>query len=275
MVAALKQQDESVTDLFRALVNEGFTVCCCGPEGDPTALVAWYQWDEHVDVVTVPQGGGPAAAARLARPADPLDPPPTAVWTWEGDPESAIWALLRLAHPDHPDAPDMAARTPAPLRVPPELQLPTTVRDPAPGIAEARADRLRQERDNKDISREFFRELFDQVDSAAAIAAAQNFTYDGTFVFANFPPMSGPMAITRFTTTLFDLVAGVKHWMHNFWELPGQMALTNGLVTFTKHDGTELTAPFATVSQFNDDRTLLIYHQVYVDASALMPAPPL
>jgi hypothetical protein len=85
-----QKKEDLVCGLFQALVNDGFTAYRCGPQDDPTALIAFYEWDDHIDVITVPQV---------------LEPPPTAVWTWVGDPEPAIWALLRLKHPDHPDAP--------------------------------------------------------------------------------------------------------------------------------------------------------------------------
>lgn len=273
MTVAQKQED-LVSALFQALVNDGFTAYCCGPKGDPTAVIAFYEWDYHVDVITVPQKG-PAAAARLAKPAEVLDPPPTAVWTWVGNPEPAIWALLRLAYPDHPDAPAEVVPTPAALRVPQELQRPMSIRLPPAGKAGVRANRLRQARDQKDISREFFRDLFEQVDSAAAVGAAENFTDDATFQFANYPPMIGQTAIAEFVTTLFSLVAMVRHELYNFWELVDRTAFTNGMVTFTRHDLTELVVPFATVSHFNEDCTLLTRHQVYVDASALAPSAPL
>jgi hypothetical protein len=271
MIVAQKQQEGLVEALFQALINDGFTAYCCGPEGDPTALIVFYEWDDHVDVVTIPQTG-PAAAARLVKPAEVLDPPPTAVWTWVGEPEPAIWALLKLAHPDDPDAPAEVVQTPEALRVPPELQRPVSIRMPPAGKAGVRAERLRQAQAKKDISREFFGDLFEQVDSAAAIGAAENFTSDAEFQFANYPPMVGPAAIAQFVTTLFSLAAMVRHELYNFWELADRTAFTNGMVTFTRHDFTKLVVPFATVSKFNEDHTLLIRHQVYVDASALVPA---
>lgn len=269
MSVAQKQQEDLVKSLFQALVNDGFTVYVCGPKDDPTAVIAFYEWDDHVDVVTVPQKG-PAAAVRLAGAADVLNPPQTAVWAWVGEPELTIWALLRLAHPEHPDAPAEVVATPAALRVPPELRQPTNIRRPPAGKAGVRADRLSRGREDKDISQEFFRDLFDQVDSAAALGAAENFTIEGVFQFANHPPMTGT-EIAQFVTNLFTLAAMVKHEIYNFWELEDRTAFTNGMVTFTRHDLTELVAPFATVSQFNEDCTLLIRHQVYVDASGLAP----
>lgn len=66
---------------------------------------------------------------------------------------------------------------------------------------------------------------------------------------------------------------GQPAWeLANYWRLGEQQAFTNGMVTFTRHNGTELVVPFATVSHFTEDGTRLTHHQVYVDASALVPA---
>ena len=265
-----QKQEDAVEALFQALVDDGFTAYCCGPTDDPTAVIAYYEWPDHIDMITVAQDG-PAAAARLARPVDVLDPPDTALWIWVGDMESAIWALLGLPHPDDHDAPAAAVPTPEALRVPRELQRPMAIRVPDEEKAGARVARLSLARDKRNMSREFFRDLFAQVDGRAAIGAAENFTDDGTLQFANYPPMTGRTAIAQFVTILFELAATVKHELHNFWAVGDRTAITNGMVTFTRHDLTELVVPFATVSQFNEDRTLLTDHQVYVDCSALVP----
>lgn len=265
------EQQDVVGRLLQAVVDDGFTVHCFGSKEDPAALLAVYEWPDHVDVITLPRRG-PAAAARLAKPADVLDPPPRAVWSFVAEErETVIWALLRLAHPDHPDAPAENVLTPAALRIPRELlQQPVHIRTPAPEKVGARADRLSQERE-ENVSREFFRQLFAQVDSFAAVATALNFTNEATFHFGNYPPMVGPTAIAGFVETLCGLVATVRHRIYDFWELADRTAFTVGRVTFTRHNLTELTVPFATVTFFNDDCTLIVRHQVFVDASGILP----
>jgi hypothetical protein len=32
---------------------DGFALCCCGPRAAPFALVAAYQWEDYVDLVTI------------------------------------------------------------------------------------------------------------------------------------------------------------------------------------------------------------------------------
>jgi hypothetical protein len=267
------QQESRIGDLSQELVDDGFTLYCCGSKDNPTALMASYEWDHHIDVITVRENV--AAAARLPRSDIEFytNPPDFALWSYTGEPTKTIWELLKLPPPEHPDAPDGDFPTPPHLRVPRESQRPMAIRKPASGKAGARAERLRRGREGQDISRAFFGELFRQVDSKAAVAAAENFDPDvGTLHFANYPPMVGRAAIAEFVTLLFKMAAGVEHVIYNFRELSGREAFTNGVVTFTRLGGSKLTVPFCTFSLFDDDLKLLTYHQVYVDASDLVPA---
>lgn len=272
MSVAQKHQG-AVEVLVRALLADGFTGHCCGPQDDPLAMIFVYEWRDHLDVVTMHQDGS-AAAARLVKPADALDPPDTALWVWAGEMDRAVWALLELAHPDDSDAPApvVPVPTPAALRAPRGDQQPMHVCVPDDGKVGARCARLREAGRKKAITREFFSGLFHQVDAFAAIGAAENFTADGTLRFANYPPMVGRTAIARFVGILFELATTVEHQLHNFWEVD-RTAITNGMVTFTRDDlpGGKLTVPFATVSCFDENRALLTDHQVYLDCSALVP----
>ena len=42
-----------VERLLLEVVADGFVVYCCGPRAAPFALVAAYQWDDYVDLVTI------------------------------------------------------------------------------------------------------------------------------------------------------------------------------------------------------------------------------
>jgi hypothetical protein len=269
-VIVARKQDDLVEALFRALVNDGFTAYCCGPKDCPIAMISVYEWPTHLDVITMPQEG-PAAAARLARPADALDPPGTAVWAREGDPESTIWALLNLPDPSHPDAPAGVVLTPEALRVPREHQRPMSIRVPDEDKVGFRATRLSPTGQAKKMSEKFFSDLFGLVDAGAAIGAASNFVENGTFQFASFPTITGRTAIVKFVMDMFTMVSTVEHWLDNYWEVGKQAAFTEGMVTFTRHDRTKLVVPFATVSHFTEDGQLT-KHKVYTDASALVPA---
>jgi SnoaL-like domain len=285
MTVARKHADQTQLDLieglFEALIGDGFTAACCGPKDDPIAVIAFYEWRDHLDVITLPREG-PAAAARLIKSADvrdPLDgdslvlnPPDTAIWSWVGQPEWAIQAALDLPHPDDPDAPAAVVPTPAALRVPQEQRRPMYLRVPDEGKAGAREARLSR-RPARSMSEQFFNDLLDEVDRESAIGFADMFVEDGTFVWANFPKEVGRTAITKFTQGFFSMVARVSHSLENYWRVGEQHAMTNGRVTFTVDD-TNVTVPFCTVSHFTPDGTQLTYYQVYMDPSPLFQLQP-
>lgn len=281
MTSVAQQQEDLNTTLFEALIADGFTRCRCGPnKDDPTALIVFYEWPDHLDMITVPRDG-PSAAARLVKPSgvaavdnNPkpfvLNPPPTALWAWVGPVDQAIWALLELPHPDCPDAPAQEIPTPKALRVPREDQRPMVIRVPDKGKRSARAVRLSQPRPPRVMSEQFFNDLLDEVDRESAIGFALNFTEDGVFRWGNFEPVEGRTAITEFTQGFFSMVSAVRHQIDNYWLVTGQLAVTDGRVTFFPLDGEEVTVPFATRARFTLDGTLMTAYQVYLDPSPLL-----
>lgn len=136
---------DSVARLLLAVVADGFTVYCCGPKTDPTALVAAYEWDQHVDVVTIRDFERRVVAARVpAQGGGRVDvfAPGQVVWSYEGPAEPTLRAVLNLAHPAHPDAPTSTYPAPCALSVPRREQRPLSIQLPAPARAGARATRL-------------------------------------------------------------------------------------------------------------------------------------
>lgn len=133
-----------VEELLLDLVLDGFVGYCCGPRSAPTALVAAYQWQDYVDLVTI-RHIERVTTARVPVPqhgrVDVFDPG-VVVWAYEGPPQCALPALLNLVHPQHPDAPVGAYPAPASLHVPRVEQRPMTIRLPSPDQAGIRAARL-------------------------------------------------------------------------------------------------------------------------------------
>lgn len=269
--------------LFEAVLADGFTGYCCGSKSDPTALIAFYEWPDHLDMITVPRGNGPAAVARLVKPAEVrdvrdgdslvLNPPATAIWAWVGPADMAISALLDLPHPESPDAPSSEVPTPVALRVPREQQRPMHIRVPDEGKVGARAARLGQPREPKVMGERFFNDLLDEVDSESAVGFASNFAEDGRFRWGNFPPVDGRTAITEFTQGFFSMVSAVRHQLDNYWpprEGDQPIAMTDGRVTFIRLDGSKVTVPFATRARFTLCGTLMTDYQVLLDPSPLV-----
>lgn len=256
--------------LFEALLDDGFRGYCVGSRDDPTALICVYEWPEHYDLIVVPSGAGPAAAARLTKPAEVFDPPDTAVWAWVGDPYMAIWALLDLPHPDHAAAPATGSDTPAQLRALREGQRPMIIRVPDEQRRGRRAVRLSRMQ-TRVMSEQFFNDLLDEVDSQTAIGFASNFTEDGAFTWGNFPTLTGRTAITEFTQGFFPNVISVRHQLDSYRLWREELyAATTGRVTFTKLDGSVVTVPFSTAACFTPDGTKMTDYRVYLDPSPLV-----
>jgi hypothetical protein len=132
----------AVEDLLADVARDGFTLYCCGPRAAPKALVACYDWDQYIDLLTI-QDFDQITAARLPRHRKvDIFAPEVVVWAYEGPPRQTLRALLDLVHPAHPDAPTTACPAPANLHVPRTQQRPMTVRRPSPSQARVRETRL-------------------------------------------------------------------------------------------------------------------------------------
>ncbi|MGH4008629.1 MAG: hypothetical protein ACRDTH_10830 [Pseudonocardiaceae bacterium] len=125
------------------MVADGFTLYCCGLKTAPTALVACYEWDHYCDLLTICDFERviTARAPKQGRRVD-IFAPEVVVWAYEGPPQHALRALLRLVHPAHPDAPTTDYPAPPSLCVPRAQQRPMTIQLPSPDRARARAARL-------------------------------------------------------------------------------------------------------------------------------------
>lgn len=132
-----------VEELLVNVVADGFTLFRCGPMDAPRALVACYEWECYVDLLTVGDFAR-VITARVPTLGLPVDifAPEVVVWAYEGLPQHAVRALLELVHPGHPDAPTASYPAPAGLRVPRAQQRPMTIQLPLQGRARVRADRL-------------------------------------------------------------------------------------------------------------------------------------
>jgi hypothetical protein len=131
-----------VEELLVDVAADGFTLYCCGPKTAPWALVACYEWDHCVDLLTIRDFDRVISARVPIRGAVDIFAPEVVVWAYEGRPQPALQALLALVHPTHPDAPTVGYPAPAGLCVPRTQQRPMTIQPPSPGRAGVRAARL-------------------------------------------------------------------------------------------------------------------------------------
>jgi hypothetical protein len=133
-----------VERLLGDVVADGFALYCCGPRAAPCALVASYQWEEYLDLLTIRRFDR-IITARIPAPQHAridLFAPKVVVWAYEGPPQPALRALLNLLPPTHPQAPTSVYPAPAALHIPRAEQRPMSIQLPPPRRADHRAARL-------------------------------------------------------------------------------------------------------------------------------------
>ncbi|MGH3935401.1 MAG: hypothetical protein ACRDS1_10575 [Pseudonocardiaceae bacterium] len=131
-----------VERLLLDVVADGFTLYCCGRKAEPSALVAAYEWEHYVDLITIRDFTRITAARVPKRGKVDVFAPEVVVWAYEGPPQCALRALLNLVHPQHPDAPHGEFRAPRCLHIPQTEQRPMAIRLPSSRLTGVRAKRL-------------------------------------------------------------------------------------------------------------------------------------
>jgi len=89
---------------------------------------------------------------------------------------------------------------------------------------------------------------------------------DAVFIFANSAPVAGAAAVRAGVDGFFKAVRALRHDIVDVWTF-GDKVICRGAVTYTRHDGSALTVPFANVFGMRDDR--VAHYQIYADVSAL------
>ena len=108
--------------------------------------------------------------------------------------------------------------------------------------------------------------LFAAIDSKDADAFVAFLSEDAVFAFGNLPPVSGKAAIREMLTGFFGSIRALHHEVTDTWTLP-DVFVAIGQVTYTRHDGSALSVPFADVLRMK--KGLVREYLIYVDASRL------
>jgi ketosteroid isomerase-like protein len=108
--------------------------------------------------------------------------------------------------------------------------------------------------------------LFAAIDSNDADAFVGFLTEDAVFAFGNLPPVAGKAAIREMLVGFFGSIRALRHEVSDAWTLP-DVVVAIGQVTYTRHDGSTLSVPFADVLRMK--KKLVREYLIYVDASRL------
>jgi ketosteroid isomerase-like protein len=116
---------------------------------------------------------------------------------------------------------------------------------------------------------EWVQSVFEAVDAGDARRFAAVFTEDGQFIFGNAPAVVGRPAVEQAVAGFFASIRDCRHHLARFWPGAGHCAM-DGTVTYQRHDGRELTLPFANVFVLRGAQ--VAEYRVYVDLAPLFAA---
>ncbi len=113
---------------------------------------------------------------------------------------------------------------------------------------------------------DWLKSLFRSVDGSDANTFVTFLTDEASFQFANAPVVKGKPAIREMLKGFFDSIKGLNHQLTDTWQ-QNDAVICRGVVTYTRHDGSTLTVPFANIFRLKDG--LIDEYLIYVDASQL------
>ncbi len=111
-------------------------------------------------------------------------------------------------------------------------------------------------------------ELFAAIDRKDAAAFAGFLGTNASFRFGNLPAVQGREAIIAMVGGFFAALRGLQHRLEDRWQVP-DAAIVTGTVTYTRHDGSTLSVPFANVMKLQQSG--IQDYSIFADNSALFP----
>ncbi|GHG68696.1 hypothetical protein GCM10010919_17900 [Alishewanella longhuensis] len=108
--------------------------------------------------------------------------------------------------------------------------------------------------------------LFDSIDTKDINAFANFLAEDVIFCFSNWPQIEGKANVENAVNAFLQSMAVIEHQVSDCWQ-PDDMVICRGFVTYTRHDHTKLTVPFANMLQVLDGK--ITDYQIFADLSAL------
>ena len=108
--------------------------------------------------------------------------------------------------------------------------------------------------------------LFQALDAFDVHTFASFLTDDARFVFGNAEPVQGKYTIRVGVAAFFTSIAAIRHDLIETWAVP-EAIICRGIVTYTRHYGTQLRVPFANVFKLRDER--IQEYLIYLDNTQL------
>ena len=113
------------------------------------------------------------------------------------------------------------------------------------------------------------RELFASIDAQDADRFVEFLTPDGSFRFGSAPAVEGREAVREAVAGFFESIRGLSHALDRVVS-EGDTLVTEGAVTYTRHDGSTITLPFVDVFEYEGE--LISEYKIYMDIAPLYAA---
>ena len=91
-------------------------------------------------------------------------------------------------------------------------------------------------------SRDWWSSLFATIDGKRSLEFAGFLTPDGEFRFGSQPAVHGQANVAAYVDAFFGMIGGSRHELLRTWDADGS-TVCEGLVTYTRLDGTQVTVP--------------------------------
>lgn len=108
--------------------------------------------------------------------------------------------------------------------------------------------------------------LFSAIDAMDADRFVDYLTADAVFRFGSAPAASGRDSVREAVAGFFSSIAGLQHALTRTMDDDGVL-VCEGEVTYTRHNGSKITLPFANVLELDDG--LISHYKIYADITPL------
>lgn len=108
--------------------------------------------------------------------------------------------------------------------------------------------------------------LFAAIDAKDSVAFAEFLTDDAHFRFGSAPVVKGKAAITEAVAGFFGSIAALRHSI-DFVTSQGDVLVTEGTVTYERHDGSQIALPFADIFEMQGSK--IASYKIYMDIAPL------
>lgn len=113
---------------------------------------------------------------------------------------------------------------------------------------------------------EWMADLFSAIDAQDTPGFLAYLRPDAEFRFGSAPAANGTEEISAAVDGFFATIAGLSHNIGKTWN-DGDTVVCEGDVTYRRHDGSEVTLPFANV--FDMDGDSIASYKIYMDIGPL------